>query len=110
MITESEVEKACEFLRTNARHLAKAKADRVYLEAFLRSKKALLMQQANKGTVADREAFAYGHPEYLALLDGLKVAVEAEERLRWLMVAAQIKTEVWRSQESTNRTIDKSHR
>lgn len=110
MITESEVEKACEFLRTNARHLAKAKADRVYLEEFRKSKKAILIQQAESGTAQSKESFAYSHPEYLEVLQGLKKAVETEERLRWLMVEAQTRVEVWRSQESTNRAIDKSHR
>ena len=110
MITEAEVENSCEFLRTNAKHLAKAKAERCYLEEFRKSKKAILIQQATQGTAQSKEAFAYSHPEYLIVLQGLKKAVETEERLRWLMVESQTRIEIWRSQESTNRAIDKSHR
>lgn len=110
MISESEAEKACEFLRTNARHLAKAKAERIYLEEFRKSKKAILIQQAESGTAQSKEAYAYSHPEYLEVLQGLRKAVEAEERLRWLMVEAQTRCDLWRSQEASNRAIDKSHR
>src|SRR4030066_1943714 len=95
MITEAEVENSCEFLRTNARHLAKAKAERVYLEEFRKSKKAILIQQANEGTAQSKEAFAYSHPEYLIVLQGLKKAVEPEERLGWLMVESQTRIEIW---------------
>jgi hypothetical protein len=34
---------------------------------------------------------------------GLKEAVQEEERLRWLMIGAQAKIEVWRSFESSKR-------
>jgi hypothetical protein len=36
-------------------------------------------------------------------LKGLREAVEAEETLRWQMVAAEARVEVWRSQEASNR-------
>ena len=57
--------------------------------------------------VAEREAAAYAHDDYLALLEGLRVAVENEEKLRWELVAAQARVEIWRSQEATNRTAEK---
>jgi hypothetical protein len=43
------------------------------------------------------------------VLEGLRVAVEEEERLRWLMVSANLKVDVWRTQESSNRRIDRAH-
>jgi hypothetical protein len=43
------------------------------------------------------------HPKYIEVLNGLRVAVENEEKLRWLMVAAQVKVEVWRSYEASKR-------
>ena len=110
MLTTKDAEKACDFIRDNATKYSKAKANRLYLEQLRKSKKSLLMQQITKGTVADREAYAYGHPEYLDLLEALKLAVEEEERIKWMMEAAAIKTELWRSQEATNRGIDKAHR
>ena len=103
-----DIEKALEFMRDNSKPLAEAKAQRVYLEQFRKSKKAILVQEV-KGTIQERDAYAYAHPEYLALLEGLREAVEEEEKLRWLMVAAQAKVEVWRSQQANNRMTDRSH-
>lgn len=110
MITEQEVEKACDYIRDNASEIAKAKAERIYIEEFRKSKKAMLILLAPDGTAQSKEAYAYSHPEYLGVLNGLKEAVEREEGIRWLMTAAQTKIEIWRSQESTNRTIDRAHR
>lgn len=89
---------------------AKAKAERVYLEEFRKSKKAILMRDAekagHKSSVA-QEREAYCNPEYLDLLDALKEAVEAEELARWRMVSCQAAVEVWRSQEASNRRVER---
>ena len=103
-------QRAVDFIRDNAPVYAKAKAQRVYLEEFRKSKKSLLLLDAPPGTVADREAFAYSHPDYIALLEALKTAVEVEEAARWGMVAAQARVEVWRSTEASNRGLDRTTR
>lgn len=54
-----------------------------------------------------REQYAYSHDEYLALLDGLKAAVEVEEKLKWDLIAAQARIEVWRTEQANNRQTDK---
>ena len=115
MINQENIENALEFIRTNAQNLAQAKADRVYLEQFRKSKKALLFADApatvgdKHATIADRENYAYSHPEYLALLDGLKAAIEREEKIKWMMTAAELKVDVWRTQQANARTVDASH-
>lgn len=101
---------AVDYLLNTAPRYAAAKAKRVQLEEFRKSKKAILMQQSNGKTIADREAFAYSHTDYIALLDGLEAAVEAEELFRWKMKAAELQIEIWRSQQANNRTIDRSVR
>ena len=63
--------------------------------------------EKTEGTIADREAYAYAHADYKEILDGLKAAIEIEEELRWRMTAAEHKIEVWRTQEASNRYIDK---
>ena len=92
-----------DYILENGRKFAKAKADRVYLEEFRKSKKALLMNQSTETTVNAREQFAYSHPDYVQVLEGIKQAVEVEEELRWHLVAAQARVEIWRSQEATAR-------
>jgi hypothetical protein len=99
---------AVDFILKNAKHFAKAKAERVYLDEFRKSKKALLMKQSTESTSAAQERDAYAHPEYLALLEGLKQAVENEEQLRWTLIAAQARVEIWRSQEASNRIQDRA--
>ena len=99
--------KAVDYILKNAPAYAKARAERIYLEEYRKSLKAILSRADTSKTVAEREAAAYAHHEYLSLLDGLRVAVEQEEKLRWDLVAAQARIEIWRSQEATNRTAEK---
>jgi hypothetical protein len=103
MDREIDPNKAVDFIRDNGKHYAKAKADRVYMEEYRKSLKAILMKRSTETAVNAQEREAYSHPEYIELLNGLKEAVEQEERLRWEMVAAQARVEVWRSQEASNR-------
>lgn len=106
MTTEIDIFRVLDFIRDNAPAYAKAKAERVFLEEFRKSKKALLMRDAetagHKSAVA-QEREAYAAPAYLQLLDGLRVAVEQEEALKWLIVGAQAKFEVWRTIEANRR-------
>jgi len=102
--------KVVEFLLKNAGKYAKAKSERIYIEEFRKSKKALLMQMAQlKGveTMAAQERDAYANEEYQELLKGLKEAVEVEEKLRWQLIAAQLKVDIWRTEQANNRLIDK---
>jgi len=101
---------AINFMIKNAKAYAEAKANVTYLEQFRKSKKALLFANAMGNTIADKEAYAYSHPEYTELLDGLKEAVVEAERLRWMLVAAQARIDVFRTQEASNRSIDKATR
>ena len=106
----SDPNKAVDYLLANAGKFAKAKSERVYLEEFRKSKKAILMSQSTLEAANAREQYAYSHPDYLALLDGLRAAVEVEEKLRWDLIAAQARIDIWRSQEATNRNQDRAMR
>ena len=56
-------------------------------------------KQGVKGQQA-RESYAYAHDEYIALLDGLRVAIERECELRHLIKVSELRCEIWRSQQS----------
>jgi hypothetical protein len=102
---------AVDFLLKNAGLFAKAKAERIYLEEFRKSKKALLMQEAfcaGVDTMAGQERDAYARSEYRELLEGLRAAVEIEESLKWKMTAAQLRVEIWRTNEASNRALDRA--
>lgn len=100
--------KAVDYIIKNAPKYAKAKAERVYLEEFRKSKKALLMKSCGLEAVSAQEREAYSAPEYVALLDGLKAAVEVEEKLRWDLIAAQLRVEIWRTESANNRATDRA--
>ena len=103
--------KVVEFLLKNAGNYAKAKSERIYIEEFRKSKKALLMQEAQlRGveTMAAQERDAYANTEYQELLVGLKEAVEVEEKLRWQLIAGQLKVDIWRTEQASNRFIEKA--
>jgi hypothetical protein len=102
--------KAVDFIIANAGKLAQAKGQRVYLTEFRKSKKALLMAQSPAKTAAEREQYAYAHEDYLALLGGIKAAIEVEEELSWKLEAAKIRVDIWRSQEASNRNQDRATR
>lgn len=103
-------QRAVDFILRNAPRMGAAKGQRIRLEEFRKSKKALLMAASALPSVAAREQYAYAHAEYLEVLDAIGAAVELEETLRWQMLAAQIKVEVWRSQEASNRNQDRAAR
>ena len=94
---------AVEFIQKNAGIFSQAKADRMFIEGFLKTTKSRLMGLSNSKSLGDRDAFAYAHADYVEQLEGLRVAVEAEERIKWLMTAAQAKIDVWKTLEYTKR-------
>jgi hypothetical protein len=105
--------RAVDFMIAEAPKYAQAKAERVYLEQFRKSKKALLMKQAGvEGikTSAAQEVEAYADPAYQELLVALRDATELEENCRWKLVAAQARVEVWRSTEASSRNQDRATR
>lgn len=102
------VNSALEALWTLAPKYAKAKAERIYLEEFRKSLKALKMKSCGVDAIGAQEREAYAHPDYVAHLEAMRSAVEAEEALRWRLVSSQAAVEVWRSQEASNRAMDRA--
>ena len=105
-------EDAAELIRTNAKAYGEAKAQRVYLEEFRKSKKALLMKDSlllGEKAVNAQEREALADPEYLQLLKGLAVAIEQEESLRWQLEAARLEIDIWRTRQASERLLIRSH-
>lgn len=104
--SEDSIEKRLHELRDIAKQYAKAEAQRTYLTEFRKSKKAMLMKMAEgRGitTAALQERDAYADPEYRELLDGLKVATEEAERLRWELRISEMGAELWRTAQANQR-------
>jgi len=107
-----DIEQTLTYIRKHSKEYAQAKAARVHLEQFRKSKKAILMIDAEKQgmkTGQEREAYAYSHPEYLELLDGLKVAVEKEEYLSLIIKGCWAKIDLYRTEQATARAEQRAY-
>lgn len=104
---ERDPHEAIDYILRHAKKFAHAKAERIYLEEYRKSLKAILMKRSMESAIGAQEREAYAHEEYVELLSGLKQAVEIEEKLRWDLIAAQARVEVWRSQEASSRMEQK---
>ena len=104
--------KAVDYIIKNAKHFAKAKAERVYIEEYRKSSKAMLMKKAIASKLAKSSAAAemeaYSDPSYIELLKGIEAAVQMEEELRWALVSAQARIEVFRTVSANDRAVDKA--
>lgn len=103
MIDDKNIQKALDWLVENATPAAQARANRIYCEEFRKSVKADLMAQKPEESIGAQERFAYSHPTCKQHLLALKQAVEEDERMRWLMVAAEAKIEAWRTYQANAR-------
>ena len=102
----NDIEKLIHAWRSHVEEYASARAEYEYLKEFRKSKKAILMckyEEEGVKVAATREAKAYADPEYLELLHGLRTATEKAESLRYRMMIAQTRVDVWRTQEANNR-------
>ena len=111
-MNQKDINAAVDYLYTHGAKYAEAKGHRVYLEEYRKSQKAMLMKSAiadgRAKTSVAAEVEAYAAPEYVEVLKGLQAAVEREEELRWGLVSAQARIDVWRSNEASNRVMDKA--
>jgi len=84
-----------------------AESNRAYLTEFRKSKKAILMAEAESiepgMAIAKQERYAYSHHEYLELLSGYKAAVYEATALRFKIEAFKMRFERWRSKQATMR-------
>ena len=94
---------AVDYILLNGKNFAKAKSERVYLEEYRKSLKALLMKRSMETAIGAQEREAYAHTDYQAMLLGLRDAIEAEEKLRWDLIGAQARIEIWRTEQATAR-------
>lgn len=87
---------------------AEAQAQADHLAEFRKSKKALLMKEAEVlgiKTAAIQERDAYAHPEYVSLLNGLKSATERALACKWKLELARMRFE-WARTKAANRRAE----
>lgn len=105
MITDAKVQAAVDYLHKSCEEAAQARASRLYIEAFLKSKKSELMMQSKAKSGIDREAEAYAHPDYLQLLRGMEAAIEIDELHRFKRAAAETLIMAYQTQSANQRSV-----
>ncbi len=106
MIDSDKLLERIEKMGNSISDYSKAKAERVYIEQYRKSLKAILMGRAHEQgikTIAEREVFAYSNDDYIKLITGLKGAVEIEEKCRWALERLKMEIEVWRTIQCNER-------
>jgi hypothetical protein len=104
---------AVDYIIKKSAEYAVAEANKVYMEEMRKTIKAEEMKAAEQygngeyKTAAMQEREAYASPRYKAHLQALQEAVREREELRWMLIAAQARIDVWRSQNASNRQIEK---
>ena len=105
MINEQEVEAAVDWLRDTAQEAAQKRAERLYLDEYRKVLRAKLMKQHMDLPVSAQEREALADPKYAEHLQALRIAIDEDERMRFLRVAAEAKIEAWRSMNANYRAI-----
>jgi hypothetical protein len=108
MSEDRDPHKAVDYILKHASLFAKAKAERTYIEQYRKSLKGILMKRSMETAIGAQERDAYAHPEMVQLLEGLKAAVEIEEKLKWDITAAELRVEIWRTEQANNRAEGKA--
>lgn len=97
MIEESAIERAVQWMVDNATAAAQSRATREYLAEYRKTLKAQLMRERSELPLQAQEREAYADARYVEHLDALRDAVEQDERMRWLMTAAETKVSAWQT-------------
>ena len=102
---------AVDYMIAKSKVYAQAEGNKTYMEELRKTIKAEQMieaEQMGHKTAAMQEREAYASLRYKEHLLALQHAVEVREELRWMLIAAQARIEVWRSQEASNRAEGKA--
>jgi len=84
---------------------AKAQSDKEYLENYKHCKKAILMSECFEKTNAAKEAYAYRHPEYIEMLQGLKEATYTYVCEKLTREKLKMDVQVWQTTQANNRFL-----
>jgi len=109
MIKESDIDKCLSYLRDNAEKDAQARAERHYMEEWIKTVRAQEQAKCAGMSIAASEVQARISSAYVKALDAYKAAVFEDERRRFLRGAAEVKIEAWRTQSSNLRAEGKGY-
>ena len=106
-MTDYDPNDAIDFIFKTAPAYAKAKGELAQLEAFKSSLKAIKMAQTDEQSLGAQEREAYRSQEYQDLCKAIGLATEQAEAFKWQLTAAQLRVEIWRTDQANNRNIER---
>lgn len=107
MSKEYDPNYAVEFIFKKAGAYAAAKGRLAEVETFKSSLKAIQMAKSGETSLGAQEREAYRSPEYQELCKAIGTATEEVEKLRWELEAAKMRWETWRTQQATDRQVER---
>lgn len=105
IVSETELEKALDFLRDNAQAIGDAKARTIRAGHMLKHVEALAFKASEERSAEARKADARTSEAYLSAVYEDAVAAGEYEKLRALREAAALKIESWRSEQANYRSM-----
>jgi hypothetical protein len=86
---------------------AAADANLAWLESYKHALKALKMKESPSPSIAGKEMDALASDEYLQFCHDLNDAKRKHTSLKLTIETAKLKIECWRTEQATNRQIEK---
>ena len=102
MITDSKVEEAIGVIAKNADLIGQLRGQKAMLEHRIKIERGQRFLEA-EGTVAERESIAWTDPSVYRLCEEYRDCVTELETLLTKFRAAELTTEVWRTQQANSR-------
>ena len=103
MVTESEAEDAARWLLDNAARIGALRARRIWAEEYRKSVKAMAMASWNDKPIGVQEREAYASGSYIAHLNEIRAAVEAEQTAAMEVKGREAIVEFYRTQCANQR-------
>jgi hypothetical protein len=104
---EYDPHEAINYILSNRKKAAEAKGRLAGLEAYKSSLRAILMKKSNEQSLGAQEREALASQEYQDLCKAIDQATVEAEEWRWVLEAAKMRFEAWRTMEASNRNLDK---
>jgi hypothetical protein len=103
LIPDAAVDDAFHWLHDNADACAEARAHRIYIEEYRKTLKSRIMKEHDSLPISAQEREAYASLRYEEHLEGLKLAVFNDEKMRFLRETKLATIEAWRTAAANRR-------
>ena len=105
MISNKDIEDELQKIEEIAPQYATAKALSFQAQEWKKTQRSILYSQAVGKTVADKEHWVAVQSAVADANEGIAAAISNEEKLRWELKQAELKIEIWRTQQASARLL-----